>query len=57
MTGINASVTDAEVLTMIHAVVPHQYQQMKQMSSVCEILCEVTEGNVWTKLLQRLEFP
>jgi hypothetical protein len=56
MTGINTSVMDAKVLTMIHVVVPHQYQQMKQISSVCKILLEVTEGNMWTKLLQRLEF-
>jgi hypothetical protein len=56
MTGIHASMLDETVLTMMCVVVTHQYQQMKQMLSMCERSCEVTENNLWTKLHQRLEF-
>ena len=40
---------------MICVLVAH-HQQIKQMSSTYERFFEVTKGNLWTKLHQRLEF-
>jgi hypothetical protein len=56
MTGINTSVMDMKVLTVICVVVAHQCQQMKQMLNKCVRLQEVGKGNLWTKLHQRLVF-
>ena len=55
MTGRDASNIDATTLKMIWVVVGHRCLKMNQGSSVCEILLEVTEGNVCVKLQEGLE--